>query len=386
MERYGNFMSFAISFNVKRVITVALSSMLVVSMLTGCSKAANEGEPSTDTSSQGNNEVSSPLPSSEPEPLLSPLTGVSISDRSALTRRPIAIMINNIKPALPQKGIAEASVIYEMPVEGGVTRLMAVYDDISAVPTVGSIRSARHDFVELAFGLDAIFVHFGWSDSAKATISELSVNNINGTQNTSYFYKDEVRAQTRASEHCWYTTSELVQDGVAKLEYETTLKSEMDPIYSFSTDGKDVMEGDPSALEATDVLATFASGVTAGFTYDDATARYAKSQYGAPHIDESIGGGFSTDNVFLVYTNAGMMSDNYHREIRLEEGKGYYLSKGKAVPVTFKKAAKDDILRVYSQNGSEQLVNPGNSYVCFLPKENEEKLVGIGATTSSAVS
>lgn len=378
-------MDFKFKGKIKRIFTLLVSGALIISMMGGCSKVS--GDPDTDLNPPASGDsTSSVMPSSEPEPeiILNPLTGETVSDRTALTKRPVAVMINNIKPALPQRGLADASVIYEMPVEGGVTRMMAVYDDVTKVPTVGSIRSARHDFVELANGLGALYVHFGWSDSAKAAISELGVNNINGIQNNNFFFKDEERAKTRASEHCWYTNSELVKKGVEKFSYDTELKSEMAPIYSFVTDGSNVMEGNTSALDATDVSATFASGVVAGFTYDAASGRYAKSQYGGPHTDENVGGGFSTDNVFLMFTSTGFMSDNYHREIKLEEGTGYYLSKGKALPVTFKKESKGDTLRVYSSDGKEQLVNPGNSYVCFLPKENQEKLKGIGAAASSA--
>ncbi|MEE1279228.1 MAG: DUF3048 domain-containing protein, partial [Oscillospiraceae bacterium] len=73
-----------------------------------------------------------------------PLTGEYTLDLSAKDKRPVAIMINNIKISLPQRGISEASIIYEALAEGGITRLMAVFPDVNKIPDVGSVRSARH--------------------------------------------------------------------------------------------------------------------------------------------------------------------------------------------------------------------------------------------------
>ena len=53
-------------------------------------------------------------------------------------------MINNVKDALPQYGITEADVIFELPVEGDLTRLMALYADYTKVPDICAIRSCRY--------------------------------------------------------------------------------------------------------------------------------------------------------------------------------------------------------------------------------------------------
>lgn len=102
--------------------------------------------------------------SSEPEKEVyySPLTGEAGYDESLLLNRPVAVMVNNIEQSLPQRGISKADIVYEMPVEGGITRLMAVFSDYHDLPEIGSIRSARHDYVELALPLDAIYLHFRW--------------------------------------------------------------------------------------------------------------------------------------------------------------------------------------------------------------------------------
>jgi hypothetical protein len=91
------------------------------------------------------------------------LTGEAIDEPSNL--RPYAVMINNIKVALPHCGVSKADIIYEVLVEG-TTRMMAIFSDISDAGALGSMRSIRPYFIELARSYDAIVVHAGGSEQA----------------------------------------------------------------------------------------------------------------------------------------------------------------------------------------------------------------------------
>lgn len=354
----------------KIVISLALSLLLLAS--TACSTNKTEGD--KNQSSQG---TVSETVSSEPEVVkkpANPLTGEEVSDQAITTYRPVAIMVNNIKPALPQRGISQADVIYEMPVEGGVTRLMALFSDYKSIPEVGSVRSARHDYVELVKPLDALYVHIGWSESAKAAVEKENILDLNGLQYSNVaFYKDEQRAKTRSSEHCWFTDAKLIEAGIEKIgvDMQTTPKS----LFTFAEPDQDIMATATGALIATDVKLATSPGVSATFTFDPATKKYAKTQYGAPHLDETANEAISLSNVFLMYTDVSMMSDNYHREIDLSKGSGYYLSMGKAIPVTYKKADVNSLIEVFDATGSPLTVNAGNSYFAIIPKTEEKNLV-----------
>lgn len=72
-------------------------------------------------------------------------------------------MLNNLKPACPQAGIANAGVVYEAPVEGGITRLMGVFEDYDNLEKIGSVRSCRDYYIFYASGFDAIYTHYGQS-------------------------------------------------------------------------------------------------------------------------------------------------------------------------------------------------------------------------------
>ena len=79
------------------------------------------------------------------------LTGEWTSE-SAATRRPIAVMIPNNRPAMPQYGLSRAGIIYEAPVEGRITRLMAVVENFDDLERIGPVRSSRDYYLYMAMG------------------------------------------------------------------------------------------------------------------------------------------------------------------------------------------------------------------------------------------
>ena len=96
---------------------------------------------------------------------LNPLTGLMTLSDEAVGKRPVAIVINNIKDSLPQYGIAGADIIFEMVAEAGITRLLGVWGDYTQIPDVCSVRSSRPYFVDLAAGFDALYIHVGGSQA-----------------------------------------------------------------------------------------------------------------------------------------------------------------------------------------------------------------------------
>ena len=100
------------------------------------------------------------------DPALSPYTGLPKGEGYPEGERGVAVMISNVKPALPQSGLNAADLVYEMVTEGGITRLMAVYRDRTAIPLVGPIRSARDQHVQLMIPLNCLYAHVGGSSYA----------------------------------------------------------------------------------------------------------------------------------------------------------------------------------------------------------------------------
>ena len=144
------------------VIAIALSTFLIVKMdKNSDEKKKNKENPKNNPSEVVDNDK---------------LKIINLDSNS----RPYAVMINNISVARPyQSGLQDAYIVYEMIVEGGITRMMAIFKDKDTA-RVGSVRSARHYYLDYALENDAIFVHFGWSPQAKSDMVTLGVNNING--------------------------------------------------------------------------------------------------------------------------------------------------------------------------------------------------------------
>ena len=137
----------------KKFSLIVLWALILV-MLCGCSQKASEQKDETDTPATEETTQTEV----RHDKFKNPLTGEYTLERESDTKiRPVAVSVNNQhKPRTCQTGLESADIIYESYVEGGITRLLAIYKDISKVGEIGSIRSARYDFVNLCLGHDAI--------------------------------------------------------------------------------------------------------------------------------------------------------------------------------------------------------------------------------------
>ena len=106
---------------------------------------------------------------------------VKIIDETSKSR-PYAVSINNNHAAWPHAGLQDAYLGYELIAEGGITRLIALFKDQNTTK-IGSVRSARHYFLDYIMENDAIFVHYGQSPQAKEDLSSLNINNVNAIFN-----------------------------------------------------------------------------------------------------------------------------------------------------------------------------------------------------------
>ncbi len=119
-----------------------------------------------------------------------------------------AVMIDNHSDARPQAGVAEASLVYEAPVEGGITRLLAVFPAEAKAERIGPVRSARPYYLDWAAELDAAYVHVGGSpealDQIKATAGFMDLNEMYAGK---YFWRDKARS----APHSTFTSMELLR-------------------------------------------------------------------------------------------------------------------------------------------------------------------------------
>ncbi len=281
--------------------------------------------------------------------------------------RPYAVMINNHPEARRyHSGLQDAYLTYEIIVEGGMTRLMAVYKEVN-VGKIGSVRSARHYFLDYAMENDAVYVHWGWSPMAQSDIRSFGINNINGlSYEGTYFYRD--RSLPVALEHTGFTDTERIQNGMKKLGYRTTTGKDL--LLNYSIDEID-MSALTGATVANNVTINYSSAITTSYKYDGNDKVYYRSVNGVPHKDYVTGNQYYAKNI-IVYqvANYNLPGDDKGRQDidNLGSGDGYLISNGYAVPITWSKSSRSAQTKYTYLDGTEIKVNDGNTYIQIQPK------------------
>ena len=358
----------------KRTLAMFLATMMLLS-LAGCGKKeepvvpAAEPEPIEEPAP-----APEPQPEPEPEPAgpagTNPLTGLPVEPEYE-NDRPVAVMFNNLKAAQPQLGISQADIIYEVPAEGGITRMLGVFQSLEGVATLGSIRSSRPYYLELALGHDALYVHAGGSPDAYKDIPAWGVDNmdgVNGGSDAKIFWRDAERKKTMDYEHTLVTSGEKIQEYVDG-HFRTEHKDGYTYTQAFAEDGTPA--GGAPAEHVTLKFSNYKTGI---FDYDAASGKYLVSQYGKPYTDGALDQQVSATNVLVLETAISEIAgDTYGRlTVKLTgSGSGTYFCGGKCVPIQWSKADRNSQFVYTLQDGAPLTMGKGTSYVCIVsPKRS----------------
>ncbi len=282
---------------------------------------------------------------------------VEIVDVNSNTR-PFAVVVNNSPVAVKvQQGLQKAYMVYEIPVEGNLTRLLAFYKDIDDLK-IGTIRSARHNFLDFAFEQDAIFVHWGWSHYAKKDISNLNVNNLNGLSDSSFWRENPMNL---ATEHTGYTSLAKSRELAKAKGYFLTTDKGLVLTYDGNEINLDSME---NAILASKVVIPSSATLNTTYEYDNVNKVYKRFVNGEAHIDFETKIQNTAKNIIIEKINTKLASDNYYWDLTTTgTGEGLYITNGYAVPIKWSKENRN-AKTVYSYlNGEVIKVNDGNTYI-----------------------
>lgn len=309
-----------------------------------------------------------------------PLTGEWI-DESIADQRPIAVMIDDERTALPHFGVSEADVIYEImnsTQNEGVTRFMALFKDYNSVKQIGSIRSTRPTNLQTAPEWNAVLCHDGgpfWNDTFyenpfvdrfSGTFSR--VDNGKSREFTEYALEGDV-------------DKNFNNTGIDK-NYNEYYRGDH---YKFAT------RANPNTLDQYSDAKT-ANKITLAFHHNDPWLEYNEDegvyyyfQYGDKEIDAGNGNKqVCFKNLLLQGARLEQLDDHGYMILHTNDSdygpndkrEGWYITNGKAIKVTWNKLDDTYPTKYYDENGEEIKLNVGKTYVAILPQEDfEETLI-----------
>ena len=276
--------------------------------------------------------------------------------------RPYAIMINNISTARPlQSGLQDAYLMYEMIVEGGITRYLALFMD-KDTERIGSIRSARHYYLDYALENDAIYVHHGQSPQAKSDFSIL--NGRIEVNETKTGWRD--KTLNVSSEHTLFTSIEKLNSGLKNIRTERN----GDLLFEYSAKEIDIANK-TNAKKADKVDIVYSKKTTSSYEYDEENKVYKRYVNNKEHVDYVTKEQYTFKNIITYQVkNTTISGDTSGRQNldNIGSGKGYYITNGYATEINWKKECRK-CQTVYTYlDGSKVVLNDGNTFIQIQPK------------------
>ena len=285
-----------------------------------------------------------------------PLTGIATD--GSTDARAIAVMINNHPQARPQSGLQDADLVYEILAEGEVTRFLAVYQ--SDFPErVGPVRSARDYYIQLAKGLDAIYINHGYSPDAKELLDNGYIDHLNGL-----FYDGTLfqRDKSRKAPHNSYIAFDKIIEGAEKNSFD--LKG-APPAFSFLTEDElaSLSGNEASAFTVKYGSASF----DVSYEYSETEQAYKRFTSNIQTVDNDTGEPVLLDNIVVIEAAHKVIDNEGRRDVDLQSGgKGYLMQKGKWNEIEW--ISKDHLI-ILMENQEEVKLVPGKTWINIIPDQ-----------------
>lgn len=366
----------------KRMAVLILLAVVILFTLSNCKPDTDDAVP--DETPVTVTPVETPEISTPPSPVVtppapveseevysgpySPLSGLPTAEENENVR-PYAIMINNIKNAQPLLGVTAADIIYEVPVEGGITRIMAIYHDVSEVGTIGSIRSARPAFIEIAQGHDAVYIHAGGSTEAYNLLYGRKITALDGVNGSrqDIFYRDSARRSSLGYEHSLVSSGGRISEYVPEYGFRQEHDIGYEVSMSFSDDASL-----PGGSPAENVTIPVTPSKKTSFAYNDEDGQYQVSQFGKDIVDGETEEELKVANIIVIKTSISVVDSEGRLNVKLVgSGSGYLFTGGEYVEIGWSKASSSTQFEFTYADGSEVELATGRSYICVTYNSTE---------------
>ncbi|MFD1954857.1 DUF3048 domain-containing protein [Paenibacillus thailandensis] len=342
--------------NIFRRLTMIGSLALLLIPLAGCGSGGGAAGPGQTEEP----ELHSSAPSEQPAeptaaPYSAPLTGLGMDEPAEA--RPVAVMINNLKPARPQSGLTEADVVWEVLAEGGITRLVAIFQSTGHnTEPIGPIRSIRPYLIELGESYGAVLAHAGGSNDAYAIL-----------QGQDKPYLDEItnaggsfwRSKERKAPHNLYSDLEKLRAAADKKGYDSETAV---PSYTFEDEGATA-----GGAAADNVSVTFSlQNYVVKYAYDAEGGVYKRFIGDEPHVDMNNDEQLTASNLVVLSASHRTLDNEGRLAIDLEQGgPAVLMQRGKAVECEWIRDG-GGMIRIV-KDGEELPMVPGRSFFHIVP-------------------
>lgn len=293
--------------------------------------------------------------------------------------RPIAFMLDNNINAMPQAGLIEADLVYEIIVEGGETRLMAVMKN-KEVEKIGPLRSARHYFLDYALENDAIYVHYGQSPQAKSDIKTLGISDINGiNESETNFW----RVKDRYAPHNAVTSTEKIKKIIQREDFRTTTSKGNVLNYVVEEVELEAKKDEPKEGETEGKITNLANKVTIPYSsyntvkyeYDEQSKSYIRYSRNKKQVDWDTQEAITVKNIIITKCKNTTLNDGTTKGRQtisnIKKLDGYYITNGKYIPITCEKTSRSGKTVYKDLEGNEIKVNDGKTFIQICPIDSK---------------
>src|ERR1039458_9752005 len=257
------------------VLILSASSSVV-----GASSSLADSTPTTTSTTTASSTTTS-LPKTKPLHV-SPLTGLPDPLEMTKHRSALTIKIDNTPEAMPQYGIEDADVVYEEIVEGGITRLAAIFN--SQLPAqVGPVRSVRRTDREIVFPIRGIFAFSGGAEYAVRSIETAPVKLFDEFNSGAAMFRDSQR----------YPPHNLFANAALLMKMDKNPERPQSLFTYSSTKGK------PSGAPVSSFVVGFANGFATSYAWNSKTTSWDRSIFGKPDVTAN-GAHISPKNVIVM--------------------------------------------------------------------------------------
>ena len=344
----------------KKALSIVLC-ILMIAALFGCGKKEEPTTTATTTTTTTTTTTAAPV-------YVNPLTGKEGYNKSAVGKRPVAIVVENLRPARPQWGIGSSDIIVEGEVEGGISRMLWIYADYTSVPEkVGPIRSARPSYVKFSEFFDSVYIHWGGSHSKGSytggygVIKKDKVDDIDGMNGGELFGRD--RTRNVSSEHRGILNGKKIPAAIKKKGFRTKLDE--DKFSNLEFNESKVAAGSEKAKIISQKFSSRTD--TRKFTYKD--GKYHCSDW---ETDVKFQNVIILTDATKYITTPYKGSSTTYVNYQFTGSDGYYASKGTQTRIKWE--VKNNKLYLKDLNGNPLKLNQGKSYIGLVSSNNGGKV------------